>query len=166
MVSPTPEPRSVLLVAEGLRYQYRRQTAPALDDVGFSLARGEIVGLLGPNGSGKTTLIHLMNGLRSAQAGSVRTGVAISNSAPAPATIRLDLLALDGTPTGLYGYAAIPRMGQVTVFLDQVEGLQSLQAPFSGFLRISGAPVAVVGLQRRYNERGDLLLTPIPALPE
>ena len=73
MVSTTPEPRSVLLVAEGLRYQYRRQTTPALDDVGFSLARGEIVGLLGPNGSGKTTLIHLMNGLRSAQAGSVRS---------------------------------------------------------------------------------------------
>ncbi len=60
------------MVAEGLRYQYPRQAAPALQDVGLSLARGEIVGLLGPNGSGKSTLINLMNGLRTPQAGSVR----------------------------------------------------------------------------------------------
>ena len=100
------------------------------------------------------------------EAGSIRTGFAISNSAPTPAVVRLDLLAQDGVPTGQYGYAAIPGMGQVTLFPDQVEGLQSLQVPFSGFLRISGAPVAVVGLKRRYNERGDLLLTPIPALFE
>jgi hypothetical protein len=100
------------------------------------------------------------------EAGSVRTGFSISNSAPAPAMIRLELFALDGTPTGLYGYAAVPRMAQVTLFVDQLEGLQSLQAPFSGFLRISGAPMAVVGLKKRYNELGDFLLTPIPALPE
>jgi hypothetical protein len=66
----------------------------------------------------------------------------------------------------LYGYAAIPRTGQLTLFLDEVKGFQSLQAPFGGFLRISGAPVALVGIKKRYNERGDLLLIPIPALPE
>jgi ABC-2 type transport system ATP-binding protein len=71
--SPIPQPKTVVLVAEGLRFQYRRQATPALDDVGLSLARGEIVGLLGPNGSGKSTLIQLMNGLRAPQAGSVRT---------------------------------------------------------------------------------------------
>ena len=100
------------------------------------------------------------------EAGSVRTGLAISNSAPTPATILLELLALDDKATGLYGYATIPAMGQVTLFVDQLEGLQSFQAPFSGFLRISGGPVAVVGLKKRYSEGGDFLLTPIPALPE
>jgi ABC-2 type transport system ATP-binding protein len=33
----------------------------ALDDVTFTVNRGEVFGLLGPNGSGKTTLIRILN---------------------------------------------------------------------------------------------------------
>ncbi|MBF0162928.1 MAG: ABC transporter ATP-binding protein [Magnetococcales bacterium] len=35
----------------------------AIQDVSFSLKRGEIVGIIGPNGAGKTTLLRLINGL-------------------------------------------------------------------------------------------------------
>jgi branched-chain amino acid transport system ATP-binding protein len=35
----------------------------AVDEVSFSIARGEIVGVFGPNGSGKTTLLNLIAGL-------------------------------------------------------------------------------------------------------
>lgn len=40
-----------------------------LNDVGFSVAPGEILGLVGPNGSGKTTTINVISGLFQADAG-------------------------------------------------------------------------------------------------
>ncbi|HOE69283.1 MAG TPA: ABC transporter ATP-binding protein [Candidatus Omnitrophota bacterium] len=42
-----------------------------LDDVSFSLAKGEIVGLVGPNGAGKTTVLKTLMGLLKAERGSV-----------------------------------------------------------------------------------------------
>jgi branched-chain amino acid transport system ATP-binding protein len=43
----------------------------AVDDVSFSVDKGEIVGLIGPNGAGKTTLINLITGVHPATAGRV-----------------------------------------------------------------------------------------------
>ena len=43
----------------------------AVDDLSFSVYRGEIFGLLGPNGAGKTTTLGLLQGLRWADAGRV-----------------------------------------------------------------------------------------------
>ena len=43
----------------------------AIDDVSFSIDKGEIVGLIGPNGAGKTTLINLITGVHPATAGRV-----------------------------------------------------------------------------------------------
>lgn len=43
----------------------------ALDDVSFSVGRGEICGLLGPNGAGKTTLLRIINNLLVYDSGSV-----------------------------------------------------------------------------------------------
>ena len=43
-----------------------------LDDVTFNIAKGKIVGLLGPNGSGKTTLIKLINDLLKEDSGTIK----------------------------------------------------------------------------------------------
>ena len=44
----------------------------AVDQVGFSVHPGEIVGLIGPNGAGKTTTFNCVSGMVTPTAGSVR----------------------------------------------------------------------------------------------
>ena len=43
----------------------------AVDDVSFSVERGEIFAIIGPNGAGKTTLLNLVSGLLAPTAGTV-----------------------------------------------------------------------------------------------
>lgn len=43
----------------------------AVNEISFTLRRGEILGLIGPNGSGKTTTINLITGLMTITSGSV-----------------------------------------------------------------------------------------------
>jgi ABC-2 type transport system ATP-binding protein len=50
-----------LLTVAGL--SARRGTRDVLDDVSFSVAAGEILGVIGPNGAGKTTLFECVAGL-------------------------------------------------------------------------------------------------------
>jgi branched-chain amino acid transport system ATP-binding protein len=49
-----------VLSARGLRKRYGGVVA--LDDVGFDVARGEILGVIGPNGAGKSTLLKVLAG--------------------------------------------------------------------------------------------------------
>ena len=44
----------------------------AVGGVGFTVAEGELIGVMGPNGSGKTTLFNLITGALSPDAGSIR----------------------------------------------------------------------------------------------
>ena len=40
-------------------------TLKAVDDLSFTVNKGEIVGFIGPNGSGKTTTIKMLTGILS-----------------------------------------------------------------------------------------------------
>ena len=50
-----------LIRVEGVSFQY--DSIPVLEEVSFSISRGDFVAMLGPNGSGKTTLVKLVLGL-------------------------------------------------------------------------------------------------------
>src|SRR6201993_2242449 len=45
-----------------------------IDNLGFELPRGGIVGIIGPNGAGKTTLFRMLTGAERADAGEIRVG--------------------------------------------------------------------------------------------
>jgi ABC-2 type transport system ATP-binding protein len=59
-----------VIEVEHLRKHYR--DVVAVDDVSFTVERGEIFGILGPNGAGKTTTVEIVEGLRTPDGGTVR----------------------------------------------------------------------------------------------
>jgi branched-chain amino acid transport system ATP-binding protein len=55
----------------------------AIDDVGFSARKGEVLSIIGPNGAGKTTLFNVVSGLYRADQGRVVLGgVDVTGLAP------------------------------------------------------------------------------------
>lgn len=64
----TSAPPAVEITGLSHRYGARQ----ALDGVSFAVARGEIMGLLGPNGGGKTTLFRILATLLTPSAGTAR----------------------------------------------------------------------------------------------
>ena len=55
----------------------------AVNEISFSLAKGELVGLIGPNGAGKTTVFNLVSGIHPLSRGEVLyQGAVISGSSP------------------------------------------------------------------------------------
>jgi ABC-2 type transport system ATP-binding protein len=98
----------------------------ALDDVSFTVNKGEILGLLGPNGAGKTTTINMVLGVLSATNGKVEIdGIDIARNR-ARALARTNFAAV---------YAALP--GNLTV----VENL-----------RVFGLLYGISDLRRRVDE--------------
>ncbi|MEH2541724.1 MULTISPECIES: ABC transporter ATP-binding protein [unclassified Bradyrhizobium] len=59
-----------VLTISGLRRAFGGLVA--VNDLDFTVAQGEIMGLLGPNGSGKTTALNLISGVLRPDAGTIR----------------------------------------------------------------------------------------------
>ena len=53
----------------------------AVDDVSFSIKKGEIIGLLGHNGAGKTTIMKIVSGYLEADNGEITfDGISMKNN--------------------------------------------------------------------------------------
>src|SRR6202161_1585551 len=124
-IPPGNSPPALQVVNLSKRYG----TITALDDVSFSVNRGEIVGLLGPNGAGKTTTINMVLGVLAATTGKVEIdGIDISKQR-ARALARTNFAAV---------YAALP--GNLTVsenlrFFGLLYGIASLRHRVEELLR-------------------------------
>jgi branched-chain amino acid transport system permease protein len=88
----------------------------ALSGVSFEVARGEVVGLIGPNGSGKTTLLNVICGLERADDGA----------------IRLDNRRIDGLPPHRIARAGIGRTFQTVPLADETRRADIVRAIAAG----------------------------------
>ena len=71
--APTDGGAEVVLELDAVTKVYPAEPpVVALNDVSFSVRRGELVAIVGPSGSGKSTLLHVMGTLEAPSSGAVR----------------------------------------------------------------------------------------------
>lgn len=87
---PAALPEAVITVQHLTR---RFGSFVAVDDVSFTVARGEVFGLLGANGAGKSTTFRMLCGLLPPSAGSLRVAGFDLRTAAAPARGRIGYMA-------------------------------------------------------------------------
>jgi branched-chain amino acid transport system ATP-binding protein len=127
----------------------------ALEDVSFTLAKGEIVGLIGPNGAGKTTLVNVVTGVFPPTQGTIEfSGQRIEG-------LRADRIARLGVGRTFQIVQPFPRMtvaenvaaaalfagGAPSIAAAQEEALRHLT--FCGLEREAGKPAASLTLAGR-----------------
>ncbi len=90
---------------QGLTKVFSADTVRAVDDVTFSVAPGEVVGLLGANGAGKTTIVKMLSTLLCPTTGNV--WVDGHDTVSAPQAVRASIGMLFGSDTGLYNRLSV-----------------------------------------------------------
>ena len=156
-----------------LRVQYASRPQPAVSDVSFGLAAGDIGVLIGPSGCGKTTLLRAIAGLERASAGEIRFSGQVVGSAkvhlPAEAR-RIGMVFQDyalfphldvgrNVAFGLHHLAKAERAGRVAQVLELV-GLPGIERRFPH--ELSGGQQQRVALARAMAPKPQLLLLDEP----
>ncbi|HKG50829.1 MAG TPA: ABC transporter ATP-binding protein [Actinomycetales bacterium] len=91
------------LELDSVRFSYPDRPQPALDDVSFTVAPGDVVALVGASGAGKSTIVKLLLRFYDADAGSVRLDghdvrdVTLESLRANIAVLLQETLVLDGT---------------------------------------------------------------------
>ncbi len=80
----------LLLQVEHLHKRYGGNAV--VDDLSFSIAAGECLGVIGPNGAGKTTTIRMCLGQSTPDGGDIR--YALDDAVPAPLSMPRDAMAI------------------------------------------------------------------------
>ena len=83
---PEPVEELMTLQFERVSFQHQSSSCLALDEIGFSAARGDTIAFVGPSGAGKSTLVKLLVGLYAP-----KTGEILYNGIPSN-RVNLDLL--------------------------------------------------------------------------
>jgi iron(III) transport system ATP-binding protein len=159
------------LVVDGVSMYY--PTAPALRDVSFSVAPGEVVCLLGPSGSGKSTLLRLVAGVERPTTGRIAIdGVEVAGprSFVAPEKRAVGMVFQDfalfphltvsqNVAFGLKGFSKSDAAGRVAAMLERV-GLTRYAASYPHLL--SGGERQRVALARALAPSPRILLMDEP----
>lgn len=104
-----------MIKVENLSKAFGRKLA--VDDVSFSLARGEVLGFLGPNGAGKSTTMRMVTGFIPPTAGKITVGDFDMLENPIPAKRLIGYL-----PENAPGYADMTVRGFLN-FSAELRGL-------------------------------------------
>jgi ABC-2 type transport system ATP-binding protein len=107
-----------ILELKGLKKYFATQKA--VDDISFSVARGQIFGLLGPNGAGKTTLIRMITGIFYPDEGQI-----ILDGKPFDPIQDIGHIGYMPEERGLYKKMEI---GEQALYLAQLKGLSKADA--------------------------------------
>ena len=70
--NPVPVDDLETLEFRDVTFMHQTATTPALNDISFTVKRGDTIAFVGPSGAGKTTLVKLLVGLYPPKAGSIR----------------------------------------------------------------------------------------------
>ncbi|WP_328387320.1 ABC transporter ATP-binding protein [Nocardia sp. NBC_00416] len=147
---------AALLSVAGVTKHYGGVTA--VDNVGFELPPGRVLGLVGPNGAGKTTLVDCIVGTQSASSGTVhvegrelRSGPARRAGAGLARTFQHPQLALELTPVENIVPGIVGR------------SIGSYGAALLALLRgLAGTPHAVLDQARAVAEEYGVTTEPVP----
>ncbi|MGY3567050.1 ABC transporter ATP-binding protein [Sinomonas sp. RB5] len=115
--------------------------ASILSEVGFAVARGEMLGVIGPNGAGKTTLFNVLSGL----------------ARPTTGRVLLDGRDVTGLPVHRRAKAGLGRTFQTSSLFGALTVLENVrlaaQARLGGSLSVLAFPRTHDAATRRARER-------------
>jgi ABC-2 type transport system ATP-binding protein len=150
-VSPFPSEEDIIQIDHLTKVFNGSRKVVAVDDVSFTVKKGEIFGLLGPNGAGKSTLIRILTTLLTPTSGTARVGPhpidrepeqirSIIGVCPQNSTLDVELTAYDnlefyGKLVNVDDQVLDARIRELLEMTDLTDRMHAKVSTFSGGMR-------------------------------